>query len=674
MERKTLVIDHGHCDTTGAYPYQAEVNSNKYTNSRLVLSKDGGVLASEIWLSNEQMRKLKGHQKPNYDFLRSLGKLKRTGSQEDGESFRYFKVAPKDFSKPYGYTQTAKVCGITHGMLMACYLYNLIEEVFIYNDDKLTLADRREIDLLVGCPTTADWTSDSARKAYADLILNATGVHDVKVIPESRAAMFSSIENQRNHVSTQNGAIVFDFGSSTADCTYMLLGRKLIEFSWSLGASSIEHQIAMHAYKEAVKKSFPSEVEMTSIVDNEKTLRLAKEEYYKGAYGKNGHTLFCPFVKSQDQEIIGIPVCLNDQFMQYITKEAELQAMCDSKTLLIGSWQELCKGFFLEAKRTIENATYSVGTKDGKPEEKSCPISTIVLTGGASNMGFIKEICQQVFPQADIQLESNPSYTVSNGLGWIAVLESRLPQCIETAVNQVSNDEKCGIGALKTSVSDMVFDYIKKVGKQEATKWAELPGESSMEDLQRMIDAHLNSPDAQQDIASMCEQGIADWKENLSGVMADAVNQQIQELFSETAARGLIIPSDIWADLQNNGIMVDSLSIDNILSDIDMTSIARRISNVILWIVAVAFAYATCGLSLFIALFANKDKKMQKPRSQSMRKRAVNKIAKGFDDSKDEITKSIKEEFAKFEGEYASMLKDTMTIAFEIATLKRFEM
>lgn len=674
MEQKTFGIDLGHCKTTISYPFRAHINEDKYTNSRLNLSDKETIINTEIWLSNLQMQLLKGHQSPDYKLLSSLGKLCATGSGQDGEAFGYFKVAPKNFGKLCGNSAAAKANGITHGMVMSCFAYFIVESIFQFNNDKLSANDRKEVVLLIGCPATADWTSDAARKAYAEQIQLATGAHEVRIAPESRAAMFSSVESDNNAVSTRDGAIVFDFGSSTADCTYMLLGRKLLEFSWTLGASSVEHQIAMSAFLDAVKDNDPNDIEMTSVADNERQLRTAKEAYYEGKLGQNGRPMYCTFVKSSDRSTIDISIRVDSKLMQKVTAEDELQIRCDSTTMKSGGWQSLCRDFYGEAKKRVDNATYFANGQDGKLLTKKCTVNTIVLTGGASRMDFILPLCQEVFPDVHIFVEKNPSYTVSNGLGWVAVLESRLDDCIEAAKKKVMDDPKCNVETLKTKASDLVFDYICSIGMQKANEWADATEDKTMQDLQNMIDSYLKMPQSQKDIELMCETSIGEWKRDLSNAMADAVNAQIKVLFSEQAARGLIIPPDIWSSLQANGITIGNIPVEGILGSIDMSSIARKISNAILWAIALLLAWATWGGSLILVLFTNDDKEMKKPRNHKMRKKAVGKISDQLQQSKDEITKSIKEVFSKFEGEYSVMLDVTLLKAFEIVTLKRFEL
>ena len=137
MERKTIGIDLGHCETAMAFPRQPDVNDSRYEVRRLVGEKKDQVVATQLILTNEQMKKLSGHKRPEYSLLSGLGEI-RIGNKlpayvPDGEKFCYFKVPPKYFDRPYGNTECAKECGITHGMLMACFAFALVRNIFLYN-------------------------------------------------------------------------------------------------------------------------------------------------------------------------------------------------------------------------------------------------------------------------------------------------------------------------------------------------------------------------------------------------------------------------------------------------------------------------------------------------------------------------------------------------------------
>ena len=64
MERKTIGIDLGHCETAMACPRQPDVNDSRYEVRRLVGEKKDQVVATQLILTNEQMKKLSGDKRP----------------------------------------------------------------------------------------------------------------------------------------------------------------------------------------------------------------------------------------------------------------------------------------------------------------------------------------------------------------------------------------------------------------------------------------------------------------------------------------------------------------------------------------------------------------------------------------------------------------------------------
>lgn len=338
MEKKTIGIDLGHGETTAAYPRQ--IQSDRYEVRRLNLMDKDQVISTQIILTNEQMQKLKGHPRPSYELLLNLGEI-RIGNNlsayiSKGEKFSYFKTAPKNFDKLYGNSACAKQCGITHGMLMACFAFSVVNNLLKFNVGDISADDRENLNLLIGCPSTSDWTTSEAQTAYANLILAATKAHNVRIVPESRAAMFSSVENGQGRISALGGALVFDFGSSTADCTYMLLGRKILEFSWNLGASKIELQVVQKTYQETVKNNGSFRASAASIVDSADQVRKAKESYY---LGNSRIPIYCTYENADDGKMMDTPVLINDQYMKKVIEEDSIQVLCDSRTTLSKSWK-----------------------------------------------------------------------------------------------------------------------------------------------------------------------------------------------------------------------------------------------------------------------------------------------------------------------------------------------
>ena len=690
MEHTTIGIDLGHCETALALPRQVDGSDSRYEVRRLVGENKDQVIMTQIILTDDQMKKLSGKLRPTYTELCQLGDIKIGNKLPayvlSGEKFCYFKVPPKEFDKQYGNSEVAKKYKITHGQIMACYAFALVNSIFKYNIEDLRNAKREDVVLLIGCPTTKDWIDDEAQSAYAKLVKLATNVKDVKIVPESRAAMFSSIENGKNQISAIKGAVVFDFGSSTADCTYMLMGRKLIEFSWTLGASEIERQMALEAYQTAVKDQGMFEVKTISFADVEGELRVAKEAYYDHQYGPKGHAMICGFESSDDGEVIDATIRVNDAFMNKIAGVNSIQILCDSKISQKGTWKSLCEDFFKEAKKRIESSSYSLIDSNGKIMFCNCEIEVVVLTGGASKMDFIYELCQKVFAGTTIRREDNPSHAVSNGLGWVAISDSNFNTCLEAARSEIKSKPACNIKVLRNNLSDIVFNKICNIIEKETKTWAETPGdELTARDLDNGIKAGLNNPRTKKELTNACEMAINDWKSVLSHSLVTSVNNQVMKLYTETIARGVVIPEDVWEGLQANILQIEGFDTLKILKNIDMGGIGNQVGKVIIkliiWYIGVALAAGTFGISLVVAFGVDEladelisDSNLDKKRKQRIR----NKVAQDIKNHLIEKKSIMMDEFNEtLEGQTKNaddIIDDALKTAFEIVTLKRFEM
>ncbi|MBE6728108.1 MAG: hypothetical protein E7562_05635 [Ruminococcaceae bacterium] len=691
MNRKVIGIDFGHCDVSLACPVVADIQNMRYEVRRLVAqnTKDQ-IISSQLILTNDQMAILKGNNRPGYELLKSLGEImignKLPAYVVDGEKFCYFKAPPKLFDTQYGNSDAAKENGITHGMLMACYVFALLENAFKYNVGDLSEAERNNVDLLIGCPTTQDWTSDEAKNEYASLIKNAVGVHDVIIIPESRAAMFSTIENGKGKVSALNGAAVFDFGSSTADFTYMLLGRKLMEFSWTLGASAIEREMTINAYRQATEMFGEFGFKATSFADIEDNLRSAKEEYYNGIFGPYGHDIICTFERDEDNKRLKTPITVDDEYMTDVTKKNAINITCDSKTPKSGSWQDLCREFFEEAKRIIESSTYLHYTGSDVSEERACTLETVVLTGGASKMGYISEICKEVFPDKQIIIEDNPSHTVSNGLAWIAVSDYNVERCCDNVVKKIEGLKSCSIETLQGKLSDIVFENVKKLVVEETTLWADASGDTlTVETLLQHIQTRVDNNEIGTITQKMCESEIKKWKNDLSQKIVKAVNEEVKNLYSEEVAREVAIPNDVWQSLQSGSINYKGIDVDKMISGIDLSSLPKKITamvtKIVAYVIGVILIPETFGVSLLVAWFAAntigsslKDTDLKKPRSRRIRQSVKNSIENEMNKNKAEMMVPFVEDFKSQSNAYKEIITSTVDRAFEIVMLKRFDL
>lgn len=669
---KTVCIDKGHCNITAALPDKPLSAEKRYEIKRLVSQEKDQVILTQLILTNEQMEKLSYNPSPDYELLRSLGEI-QIGNHlphraKDGEKFLYFKVPPKDFDTPFGESPAAKENGITHGTLMACCMHALLNNILKYNVGYLSETDREDLTLFVGCPATVDWTEAEAETKYAELIKRATGVKEVKIIPESRAAIFSSIENEKNLISAVKGVVVFDFGSSTADCTYMLLGRKKIEFSWTLGAREIERGMTAEALNNLIKSEKDFIPDMESVLLNENEMRTAKEKYYEGVYDEDGHKIICEF-KDIYGKTADSTIKINREFMEKVTNEHHISVTCDSRTTKNDTWQNLCREFFEEAKRQITEAG---GT-----------VENLVLTGGAGKMDFVKKMAEEVFGSTtSIFIENNPSHTVSNGLGWIAVSEENLSACKDSAKEAVEADDKTDPDILKHNLMYGLFDLICDITEEKANQWAEKDGPCTLKELKDDINNAMATEEFKNKIIDVINDNINKWKSDVSDSILSAVNAQTEKLYTPEITAKIILPEDVWSEINLNIINLIDFSAETIVNSIDVTSVIRKILKAAI-IIATSLAGsvfgaagAAIGYIIGIILAENiNDEDLNKQRKKSTRQRVAKKIRASMTkdpDIKTHVLSDFINRIEIFKEKYPDMLDNTLTRAFEYIMLKRF--
>ena len=512
----------------------------------------------------------------------------------------------------------------------------------------------------------------------------ATGVESVEIVPESRAAMFSSVGGGVTNISAAGGAAVFDFGSSTADCTYMLLGRKILEFSWALGASEVERQMTREALEGAIQLNGPFTPDIGMLADNDAELRTLKQKYYDGLLPPKGYSFVCSFNEDVDHM-----VKINKNFMNKVTGQRQFQINCDSVTLRTGSWMDHCRAFYQEAKERISQATYNVYRADGTLEKKQCTLNTIVLTGGASKMDFIEEICREVYPEEEIQIVRNvinPSHTVSNGLGWVSIADDNLENCKAAAKREILSDPKNGPAALGNTISDELFMLLSSIAADVARRWADAPGDDmNIQTLQEWLEDATKEPQVVEQMSKICEERLNEWKNALASKMEEAVNAQMEALYTAGVSQNLILPSDIWQSLNAQSMTLNQLDVNSLLTKIDFGDVANQIGKffvkAFIWVMGLALAPETLGLSLIAAFIADmftkdmlSDKDMKKPRTRAARQNLAGKVRNELVKSKGDVMKSFKEAFATQTSSFDAVVDSALDVAFKIVTLQRFEL
>lgn len=676
---RTIGVDFGHCESAATC-----LNSSHNAVERLAVSAEtkAPVIPSAIYLTKEQIERLSALKTlDDLVHVKEIGPYKigeraqvacKNCRENEGEFFQYFKCPMDDTNESCGSLLLAE---LTHQQVIAAFLYQFIDDIININTTSFAGESKETLSLIVGCPSSKKWVEDSPRKYYETLILNSTGVKSVKVIEESLASMYSGLEqsNEKVRYSAAEGVMVFDFGSSTADCTYMQQGLRRFDFSWDLGASKIENLILSEIEKEYEDKNAgavpyaPNMKEAAEIY-----VRKWKETYFKdGLEGK-----------------IHIDFNDDDDFSSKWTGERVMQLLehhefiPDGVLQLSGSWYNLCERFMQEAKRRL------IGKPLARMDGFISPCKTIILTGGASQMGFIKEIASRVFPDTTIVHNQKVcSFTVSDGLAWYSLIDANYDGCKERITAEA---ERYTFDSLKAEILKDAIPAVKKHILVSAEEWSENPQDASLQDLQNIVTNALsekNLPTDKKELQNSLNHAADRWNTDFINSVREQANKEAQWLFSEGISEGLNLNKDILAVLQQQVPQLDS---STLVQSFDMRATSVKVlsglTSLIVGGVIVALFTEVPILRFFIGggwaqlaqdiLNALTSPDYTKLRSQKTRKNDYVKIKKQIE-KKDFVSKMqevIDNAFELQKQQFEQTKADTITRVLDIVTLKYFEL
>ncbi|CAH2598630.1 conserved protein of unknown function [Rhodovastum atsumiense] len=273
------------------------------------------------------------------------------------------------------------------------------------------LVDSRQVPQLeqarvfVGVPS--GWTT--ARDGIHRLrryreALEAAGLGQVEFVPESRAAFMHARESGELQVQIDQlygRVLVVDLGSSTADFTLVQdLNPLPLDFgNNALGAGLIEQTLLAQAvarHEDAAKLRAFYQKHPARHAFDELSWRTLKEEYFNA-------------------EASGVPEPKARNIFDYELGRGEevlLRAVIDRPAMeaALAAPQPLLDGLgWSDAYRTTLDAAR--GVIEGDPD-------LVLFTGGASRMGFVTRIAQEIFPRTRVLRGKAPELAIAKGLAW----------------------------------------------------------------------------------------------------------------------------------------------------------------------------------------------------------------------------------------------------------------
>lgn len=578
-----------------------------------------------------------------------------------GELFNYFKASPEHFDEVIQGNDTA----VKRRDLMSAKLANIMKNIRDYNS---SISNDDQILLLVGCPASREWTSEKNREKYERLIKQAAKVREVRVVPESRAAMFSALSDGKGRmISAAQGAVVYDLGSLTADCTYMKTGQRCLELSWKLGAREVERKLRNLICEKAAGRAFQKGLELVPAQNHaklERVLRGAKEAYFNGSLDESTSLITYRFMTDQGKKL-PVNLDLDDATMERalespITLEVEGES-------IRGGWKACCMEFFRRSKKYIE--------------ERSQPVKEIVLTGGASRMDFVQSCAREVFAEDSytVTCAKNPCFSVAQGLVWVGLVDEMEEEVVAAVRQNVTNSEAGNLSTLKNMIKSNIGEKIYEAVFQAVTDWADSSRDESLKDLEERMAREVDGILPQmKSVNQIC---IGNWSNGIIAEIRSQLEQELQKSFGPALGQKMKMPGSKWKSVSRSLDDV-TIDIDKIISGIDVNSI---LNQAVKWTVIIVYTLLGTAilpgiatvigfcLGVYTAWRINDDDR-EKPRKSQVRcnvKKAMEKA-----DRKREITQMCHgqvENSIELQMTADSVEKDIEAIArraYEIMTLK----
>lgn len=355
--------------------------------------------------------------------------------------------------------------------------------------------------------------------------------------------------------------------------------------------------------------------------------------------------------------------------MDKVLEKEEITIELPDGRLIAGSWKDCCKEFLSRSKKYIESKNHSV--------------KEVVLTGGASKMNFVREYADEVFRESgcEINCSTVPSFSVSQGLVWVGMVDEFEEDCIAIVKKAVIDAGAGDICKLKDAIKNSMGEEIYKTVLTAVRDWANANTDESLYDLQKRMDKKISSEIFQ--IKRNVGKCVEEWTSGITNEIRTSLERELQKKIGSTLAQKMKMSDNMWKSLDQS---VGNIHIDtyNIVDGIDANSF---LNSILMWVIVIAY---TVGAAIIIPIpvisslagfvagcivsEAFNDDDRYKARKQNIRNRA--KKAMEQEEKKREIFDECKKQIDKAVDSVVTSdsIKDdieSMTrTAYEIMTLK----
>ena len=340
-----------------------------------------------------------------------------------------------------------------------------------------------EYRFVIGQP--ADWDK-TIIDSFIKLLIEC-GIDKPLLTSESRAAlMYFSISNELGVDPNlyKESLLIIDLGSSTLDFAYLIDGNtdKVNVFGDPhLGGGLMDEEIVLQSINQL--KDIEKKEIMLQILNEDATrrsllmleARKLKEAYFESNGELANGIKVCPIFSK------GIP-----SFAIHLSDEIIHRVVSKPLALLSGN------SFYSQLQDQLNKA---------KILTRETPPKLIILTGGASQMTFFREMCNDTFAKSDVQIRysQSPAYDIARGLALAGRSEENLI-ALRKAVKQyiqgdlVINLVKGKLPTLVNSLADiMITSAMPDVIIPTLTKWKYYNEKTSLNSLNTQITQALTT-------------------------------------------------------------------------------------------------------------------------------------------------------------------------------------
>lgn len=439
--------------------------------------------------------------------------------QNAAESFLCFKKMPKDITG-----EDEKI------MIRFMHeVYRLIRE---RNAAILT-----ETNHIVAIATPSGWPQE-AMNLYKQMAKEA-GMPIEFVTKESRAAFVKAQHDATSGLGrcVDNGAIVFDMGSSTLDFTYMSKNKSgsYLDYGYDCGASIVEKIMYEELSKDndaivEFSKKYPK---LTAVLL--KKTREVKEQIYFDPESRvkkivNFEELF------EDEEF-------EDERIRIKYEPGELNELLENK------------GYIRKIRESMRDFQ--------KNHIKDAKIYGVLLTGGASRMDFIKELVKECWGVDETQIyrDQDPSLTISQGVAEVAridVLTNGMDAGLSDEIEALLNSDTIYDRFTTNFGTDIYNDVIASM-RETIEYFRDAEGDMSLKTLQSQIS---------KGVSSVIQTKSANVKEYIQQAILDEsvdIRTKVENIISYYTSQGMEIETP---SLKISNVKIEGLNLDDVVQEI----------------------------------------------------------------------------------------------------------